>query len=107
MEVDRATEIYREFTDLSPQIGLREGYEKLTPGSKMNFLGGPAIDRSSLTKYLTVVPGINVPRTLRASLQAVRSGVAIYFRFCHLMGRPASPPTEDAVQLRITTFDPG
>ena len=70
-------------------------------------MGDSVLDRSSLTRYLAVGASINTIRAVKASLPAVRSGVASYFRPFHLLGRPPFPPTEDTAQLWRTTFNPG
>ena len=88
-------------------MGIPDNYDKLTPGAQVEALSGPAIDRKTLTRYLTLGADRDILRTARASLPVVRSGVAFYLRFCHLLARPYFPPTDDTVQLWSSTFNPG
>ena len=101
------TEISREIRDLAEQMGLPDNYDKLTPGAKVRALSNSALDRTMLTRFLTLGAELNILRAVKGSLPAVRSGINSYFRFCDLMARQPFPPTEDSVQLWSATFRPG
>ena len=77
------------------------------PGGKVKLLRSFS-DRAGLVRlFLTAGAEPNILKAAKSSLPAVRSGVASYTRFCELLDRRLLPPTEDAVQLRSATFNPG
>ena len=101
------TPTYHEFTQISETIDLPKDFGTITPGAKVKLLQAAHIDRTLLTRYLTLGDEINILRAAKHSLPAVRSGVASYMRFCALLGRPSFPPTTDAAPLWSATFNPG
>ena len=48
------TDVFREFYDQAAQMGLPHNFDKLTHGAKVKALGNSALDRTMLTRYLTL-----------------------------------------------------
>ena len=101
------TTTFKEFNELAEALDLPKNFDQLSPGAKVKLLGASHIDRTQMTRYLTLGAEINLLRTVKSSLPSVRSGARSYFRFCDLMARPSFPPTEDTVQLWSATFRTG
>ena len=97
----------KEYKKLIKTPNLPEDYEKMTPWAKVKLLANANIGRSQLTRFLTLGAEMNAMQSAKGSLRSVTSGVASYWRFCQLLGRPSFPPTEDTAQLWSATFNPG
>ena len=101
------TSTANEFAGISANLGLPQDFDEVTPGTKVKLLARAIEDRPLVTRYLTLGDESNIIRAAKASIPSVRSGVASFLRFRHLLGRPPLHPTDDTVHLWSATFNTG
>ena len=97
---------FAEYHSLTGALDLATDIDRLTPGAKVKLIKQPQVGREKLTRYLALGAELNVLRDVKFPIPSVRPGIARYLRFCDLVWRPSFPPTEDAVQLWSSTFNP-
>ena len=101
------TDIRREYTRASAELGLPPNFDGLTPGAKVKALTDLRAEPTAILELLARGADLNIMRTVKSSLPEVRSGINSYIRFCTLVDRPVFSPTAATVLLWSTTFNPG
>ena len=82
---------FKQYSEKADALGLGRNFAGETPVGEVRALAKADSPPDPLRDFLESGADVNIPRTVKKSIQTVRSGITSYVNFCVLLGSAVSP----------------